>query len=66
MKDGYIQIDASPIKVPALETVMKYTTLKVGHFEVNYGDAHFRRSDNGNGLYNPFVGNLLMDEWVNG
>ena len=64
VKDGYIQIDASPIKVPALETVMKYTTLKVGHFEVNYGDAHFRRSDNGNGLYNPFVGNLLMDAFT--
>jgi hypothetical protein len=64
VKDGYIQIDASPIKLAALETLMKYTTLKVGHFEVNYGDAHFRRSDNGNGLYNPFVGNLLMDAFT--
>jgi hypothetical protein len=61
VKDGYIQIDASPIKVAALEKVMEYVTLKVGHFEVNYGDAHFRRSDNGNALYNPFVGNTLMD-----
>ena len=40
---------------------MKYTTLRVGHFEINYGDGHFRRSDNGNGMYNPFVGNYILD-----
>lgn len=61
VKDGYISIDASPINVAPLNTLMKYVTLKVGHFEVNYGDTHFRRSDNGNGLYNPFVGNTIMD-----
>src|SRR5688572_27803750 len=64
VKDGYIQIDASPIQLAALEKVMEYVTLKVGHFEVNYSDAHFRRSDNGNALYNPFVGNLLMDAFT--
>jgi hypothetical protein len=32
--------------------------------EINYGDAHFRRSDNGNALYNPFVGNYLMDSFT--
>ena len=41
-----------------------YVTLKVGHFEVNYGDAHFRRSDNGHGIYNPFVGNTVMDPYT--
>ncbi len=64
VKDGYILIDASPIKVAALENLMKYVTLKVGHFEVNYGDAHFRRSDNGNGIYNPFVGNTVLDAYT--
>lgn len=64
VKDGYIQIDASPIKSPVLETLMEFVTLKIGHFEVNYGDAHFRRSDNGNALYNPFVGNLVMDAFT--
>jgi hypothetical protein len=39
-------------------------TLKVGHMEINYGDAHFRRSDNGNALYNPFVGNYIMDAFT--
>jgi hypothetical protein len=39
-------------------------TLKVGHFEINYGDAHFRRTDNGQGIYNPFIGNYLMDAFT--
>lgn len=43
---------------------MKYTTIKIGHNEINYGDAHFRRSDNANALTNPFVGNLLMDAYA--
>jgi hypothetical protein len=64
VKDGYIQIDASPLEVKLLQDVMKYVTLKVGHFEVNYGDAHFRRSDNGNALWNPFVGNTLLDAFT--
>lgn len=31
---------------------------------MNYGDAHFRRTDNGNAMYNPFVGNLIMDAFT--
>ena len=46
---------------PLLKGIMKYTTLRVGHFEINYGDCHFRRSDNGNSMYNPFVGNYILD-----
>lgn len=64
VKDGYIQIDESPIDLPALKTLMQYTTVKIGHFEVNYGDFHFRRSDNGNAIYNPFVGNAIMDAFT--
>lgn len=64
VKDGYAQIDASPIDHPLLNTIMKYTTLKLGHFETNFGDQHFRRSDNGAALYNPFVGNLLIDAFT--
>jgi hypothetical protein len=29
--------------------------------QLNYGDAHFRRSDNAMAIYNPFVGNYIMD-----
>ena len=39
-------------------------TLRVGHFEVNYGDAHFRRTDGGNAMYNPLVGNYIMDAFT--
>lgn len=62
VKGGYFQIDKLEfIKPGFMEDVMKYTTIKVGHMENNYGDAHFRRSDNAQAMYNPFVGNLIMD-----
>ena len=64
VKDGYLLIDASPIAYKPLETLMEYVTIKAGHFEVNYGDAHFRRTDNGNAMHNPFVGNLILDAFT--
>lgn len=64
VKDGYFLVDDSPIDVAPLKNIMKYVTLRVGHFEINYGDEHFRRSDNGQALYNPLVGNLLMDAFT--
>ena len=64
VKDGYLLIDDSPIDNPLLKRIMKYTTLRVGHFEVDYGDSHYRRSDNGNSMYNPFVGNYILDAFT--
>jgi hypothetical protein len=64
VKDGYLLVDDSPINTPLLKELFKYTTLRVGHFEINYGDAHFRRSDNGNSMYNPFVGNYILDAFT--
>src|SRR5689334_23629539 len=64
VKDGYLLIDKSPIEFLPLQVLMSFVTVKAGHFEVNYGDAHFRRSDNGNAIYNPFVGNLIMDAFT--
>jgi hypothetical protein len=43
---------------------MEFVTMRVGHFEINYGDAHFRRTDNGNAIYNAFVGNYIMDAFT--
>jgi hypothetical protein len=57
-------MDASPIDQPLLNMLMDILTVRVGHFEINYGDQHFRRSDNGNTIHNPFVGNLLMDAFT--
>ena len=64
VKDGYIQIDQSPIEFAPLKMLFEIVTVRVGHMEINYGDAHFRRSDNGNALYNPFVGNYIMDAFT--
>ncbi len=64
VKDGYIQIDQSPIDFAPAKMLFEIVTLKVGHMEINYGDAHFRRTDNGNAIYNPFVGNYIMDAFT--
>ena len=64
VNDGFLLIDASPIDVPVLNNIMKYLTLQVGQFEVNYGDSHFRRTANGNAMFNPLVGNYIMDAYT--
>ena len=64
VKDGYLLIDGSPWENESLDNLMKYLTLRLGHFEINYGDMHFRRTDNGQALFNPLVGNLLMDAFT--
>jgi hypothetical protein len=64
VKDGYFLVDASPFENKLLDKIMEVASLKVGHFEVNYGDEHFRRSDNGQTLYNPFVGNFVIDAFT--
>jgi hypothetical protein len=65
VKGGYIQIDKLEfISEGFLEDVMKDVRIKIGHMENNYGDAHFRRSDNAQAIYNPFVGNLIMDAFT--
>ncbi|WP_228237576.1 hypothetical protein [Allomuricauda sp. M10] len=65
VKGGYFQVDNLDFISPGfLEDAMKYLTIKVGHMENNYGDAHFRRTDNAQAIHNPFVGNLIMDAFT--
>ncbi|MEC8831931.1 MAG: hypothetical protein VX772_06205, partial [Bacteroidota bacterium] len=65
VKGGYFQVDNLDFISPGfLEEAMKYLTIKVGHMENNYGDAHFRRTDNSQAMHNPFVGNLIMDAFT--
>jgi hypothetical protein len=65
VKGGFLQVDKMPfLNSPAIDKAMEYLTIRVGHMEINYGDAHFRRSDNGNAMYNPFVGNYIMDAFT--
>lgn len=64
VKGGYIQFDKVPFKGKFWDDVMKLATVKIGHFEVNYGDQHFRRTDGGQALYNPFMDNYIMDQFA--
>jgi hypothetical protein len=65
VKGGYIQFDKLDfIKPGFLSGVMKITRIRFGMDEINYGDAHFRRSDNARAIFNPFVGNYIMDSFT--
>ncbi len=63
VKGGYIQMD----KLPMLgnpKWFEKYLRVKIGHFQPNFGDMQFRRTDGGNALFNPFVENYIYDAFT--
>jgi hypothetical protein len=64
VKGGFIQFDKLPFKGQFWSDLMDIVTVKVGHMEINYGDAHFRRSDGGQTLYNPFMENYIIDAFT--
>lgn len=65
VKGGYLRIDAFPmLHSQTIDNIMQYLTIKIGDMETNYGDAHLLRSDNANTIYNPLVGNYLMDSFT--
>ncbi|MEO6721639.1 MAG: hypothetical protein ABIN67_14825 [Ferruginibacter sp.] len=64
VKGGYIQFDKLPLKGKFWTSLMEIATIKVGHMEINYGDAHFRRSDGGQTIYNAFMDNLIVDDFA--
>ena len=65
VKGGYFQIDkVGFLNNEFMNRLWKNLTLKIGHMEINYGDTHFRRSDGGNALYNPFVENNIVDAFA--
>ncbi len=64
VKGGYIQFDKLPFKGQFFDNIMQNLTIKMGHYDVNYGDAHFRRSDGAQTLYNPFMDNNLLDAFA--
>lgn len=65
VKGGFVQFDKLLfLKSPTVDKLMENFTLKFGDYEVNYGDQHYRRSDGGNTMYNPFVENMIMDEFT--
>lgn len=64
VKGGYIQFDKLPFKGQVWTDIMEVATIKIGHMEINYGDQHFRRSDGGQTIYNPFIENYIMDAFT--
>lgn len=65
VKGGYIQFDKLLFLHSSLiDNIMKSVTIKVGQFDVDYGDQHYRRTDGGNTIYNPFIENYIMDEFA--
>lgn len=65
VKGGFIQIDDLDFISPGfLGDIMKYARVKVGMDEINYGDTHFRRTDNARAITNPLVGNYIMDSFT--
>jgi len=65
VKGGYIQFDKLLfLKSKFVDDAMKNITIKVGAYDVDFGDQHFRRSDGGNAIYNPFIENYILDDFA--
>ena len=63
VKGGYIQFDKLPM-FGSPDWFTKYARIKIGHFQPNFGDMQFRRSDGGNTIFNPFVENYILDAFA--
>ena len=65
VKGGHFKVDKLDFIKPGFAAeIMDKVTIIIGLDEINYGDAHFRRSDNARAIFNPFVGNYLMDSFT--
>lgn len=64
VKGGYLQIDKFPFEGKFWDDLSELVTVKAGHMEINYGDAHFRRPDGGHTLYSPFMEGNIMDAFA--
>jgi len=65
VRGGYLQMDNLDfINDGFLSGFMEKATIRMGMDEINYGDAHFRRTDNASAIFNPFVGNYIMDAFT--
>ena len=65
VKGGYIQFDKLPfLHSKLLDNIMKSVTVDIGQLDVDYGDQHYRRTDGGNTIFNPFIENYIMDEYA--
>lgn len=62
MKEGYLFVDKlEMLNSPRVNEIMNFLSFKAGQMEINYGDYHLRRTDNGKAVRNPFIGNYIID-----
>ncbi|WP_223241509.1 hypothetical protein [Flammeovirga sp. EKP202] len=64
---GYLQIDNLNflnLNSQLADNLMDVLTIKIGQMELNYGDQHFRRTNNAYALGNAFMGNTIMDAFA--
>lgn len=62
--EGYLLIRGVPENLSAMQflnPVFDAVSFKVGHFDVDFGDHRYRRSDNADVQSNPFIGNFVVD-----
>jgi len=65
VKGGHMEINNLDfISEDFMSSLMQYVQIRVGLDEINYGDAHFKRSDNARAIYNPLVGSFIMDTYT--
>lgn len=65
VKGGYASIDSLDFVAPGFASgFMDRATFKIGVDDINFGDAHFRRTDNAAVFYNPFVMNLAVESYM--
>jgi hypothetical protein len=60
---GYLLIHRlpDPIAFPFVNNIFKFVDIKVGAFEIDYGDQWMHRSNNADVQRNPLVGNFVFD-----
>lgn len=62
-REGYVMLSSLPESwdVLKLNTFLGHIDVKAGHFEVDFGNQHLFRSDNGQVQRNPLIGNFIVD-----
>jgi hypothetical protein len=62
MRQGYAYINKLPgYNSKFLDDLFEVFSLKAGQMEINFGDWHLRRTENGTAQKNPLIGNHLID-----
>lgn len=62
--EGYILIRGLPAPVGEIgwvDALFDKVNVKAGQFETDFGDSHYRRSNNAMVNHNPLIGNYLID-----